>query len=104
MIDTKEFWNAFTSSDFTDCQDFIKGIEGEDIRFPTPLNFTHLPEEATETVETYLTVEDLQNAYVKAIADGATHCGGESLSIEDPDACFTNTVLQYALYGKVVFG
>ena len=104
MIDTNEFWDAFTSSEFADCQDFIKGIEGEDLRFPLPLNFIHITENDNTEVETYLTVEQLKEAYAKAITNNETHCGGESLDMDDPDACFTNTVLQYALYGKVVFG
>jgi hypothetical protein len=102
-IDTEEFWDAFTGSDFATCNDFITGIEGESLMTPSPMNFTHLNKDDNGESETYLTLENLKDAYIKAITNGEKHCG-ESLNLDDPDACFANIVLQYAIYGEVVFG
>jgi hypothetical protein len=102
-INTEEFWEALTGSDFSTCQDFIKGIEGETLQTPSPLNFTHLNKDDNGESETYLTVSQMKTAYIKALINGESHCG-ESLNLDDPDACFANIVLQYAIYGEVVFG
>lgn len=102
-IDTEEFWEAMTGSGFSNCQDFLTGIEGESLRTPSPLNFTHLNKDDNGESETYLTIEQMKNAYIKALINGESHCG-ESLNLDDPDACFAYIVLQYAIYGEVVFG
>lgn len=94
-------WEATTGSDFAYCSDFILGIEGGTLKFPSDLNFTYVTLDGGES-EKYITPQDLVDAYTKAKTD--KHCGNESIDVEDYDACFAYTVLQYAIYGEVHFG
>jgi len=51
-----------------------------------------------------ITLEQLANGYLLALTKGQKHCGGYSLDLEDPDACFGDLVCQYAIFGEVVYG
>lgn len=51
-----------------------------------------------------LTLEDLANGYEKALNEEQTHCGGYSLDVNDPDACFGDMVIQYAIFGELTYG
>ena len=57
-------------------------------------------EEATLSKE--LTVVDLANAWSNLTTSGWVHCGEESL--DEPDACSTDAVLQQALFGELIYG
>jgi hypothetical protein len=49
-----------------------------------------------------LTANDLAQAFAKLTFDGWAHCGG--CTIDDPDACVVDAVLQQAIFGEQVFG
>ena len=102
-INTEDFWDALTGADFGNCQDFVTVIGRWESDVPSGLAFTHLNKDDDGESETYLTLEQMKAGYVKALENGDSHCG-ESLNLDDPDACFAYIVLQYALYGEVVFG
>jgi hypothetical protein len=52
----------------------------------------------------FVTVEDLRTGFEKALIAGQTHCGGYPLDLEDYDACFCDMVMQYAIFGELVYG
>lgn len=52
----------------------------------------------------FVTVEDLRLGFEKALAKGQTHCGSYPLDIEDADACFGDMIIQYAIFGELVYG
>ena len=35
---------------------------------------------------------------------GQTHCGSHALDPEDYDACFGDMIIQYAIFGKLIYG
>jgi hypothetical protein len=50
-----------------------------------------------------VTLAQLVEAYGKALSNGETHCG-VSLSLDDSDECFGDIVLQYAVFGEMIYG
>lgn len=52
----------------------------------------------------HLNINDLARGYKKAREAHQTHCGHFSINIEDADACFGDMVIQYAIYGELVYG
>ncbi len=52
----------------------------------------------------FLSVEDLRKGYEKALTAGQTHCGNYPLDHEDYDACFADIVIQYGIFGDLVYG
>lgn len=59
-------------------------------------------EEVNDKTRATLTAEDFANAYTALINEGWAHCGG--CTIDDPDACVVDAVLQQAIFGEQVFG
>ena len=54
---------------------------------------------------TFVTVEDLAKAYSQILSEGKYHCGQPvSSDVSDWDACVSDYVLQYALFGKLIYG
>jgi len=101
----QDIWEALTGSEFATCQDFLTFVLGSNANEPSDLNVGYLSQPNDVEVETTLTFDDIKLALTKAIADNMTHCGGyEIANLDDSDACFAYIVLQYALYGTVVFG
>ena len=101
----KDIWEALVGSDFATCQDYITFVLGATSDEPCELNIGYLAEPAEVEVETTLTFNEIKLALAKAIASGETHCGGyEIADLDNSDACFAYIVLQYALYGTVVYG
>ena len=49
-------------------------------------------------------VEDLRRGYELAMNAGQTHCSGYPLDLEDYDDCFGDMVIQYAIFGKLIYG
>jgi hypothetical protein len=52
----------------------------------------------------FVSVEDLRTGFEKALLANQTHCGGYPLDLEDYDACFGDMVIQYGIFGKLVYG
>lgn len=51
------------------------------------------------------TLEDLANGYVLASNAGQTHCGHYQVSdLEEADACTGDMIIQYAIFGELVYG
>jgi len=62
-------------------------------------------EEGEMTGLTVVTVEDLANAYSKILSEGLYHCGGlVSPDLDEWDACVSDYVLQFAIFGELIYG
>ena len=80
--------------------DLWKMVDGE--LQPSPQNF-----KVWDSIEEKwhpVTLENLRSGYEKALTAVQSHCGGYPLDIEDSDACFGDIVIQYAIFGKLVYG
>lgn len=49
-----------------------------------------------------VTLEKLAKGYAQARAEGVTHCGG--CALDDGDACVEDILMQYAIFGEMVYG
>lgn len=59
------------------------------------------PNDERKTITKSFTALDLLHAYKEM--PNKTHCGGCAL-IGDPDACSSDLILQWAMYGEIVYG
>lgn len=66
--------------------------------YSVTLRFEEVDGVTTKTLK----AEDFAKAYIALVREGWKHCGG--CAIDDPDACVTDTVVQYACFGEAVFG
>jgi hypothetical protein len=80
--------------------DLWKTVDGE--LQPNPQDFKIWDIE--ENKWHFVTVEDLRTGFEKALKANQTHCGGYPLDLEDYDACFCDMVMQYAIFGELVYG
>jgi uncharacterized protein (DUF169 family) len=63
------------------------------------------PEDEESTLFKYVTVKDLADALGKIVNSEVYHCGERvSANLARWDSCCSDYVLQFALFGKVVFG
>jgi|APCry1669188910_1035180.scaffolds.fasta_scaffold01292_17 hypothetical protein len=63
------------------------------------------PEDEESTLFKYVTVKDLADALGKIVSSEVYHCGERvSARLDHWDSCCADYVLQFALFGKVVFG
>ena len=79
---------------------WITNAEGELVG--NPQDFSVLEDE--EDKWHVVTLEDLRTGFEKALNAGQTHCGSYPLDIEDADACFGDFVVQYAVFGELIYG
>ena len=79
---------------------WITNAEGDSIGNPQDFKVYEDEEDKWHTV----TLEDLRVGFEKALNEGTTHCSGHPLDIEDNDACFGDIVVQYAVFGELIYG
>jgi len=61
--------------------------------------------EGGASITKQISVSDLRKAFDKAVSSGYRHCGGYGYAdVDDWDACVSDTLLQLAFYGDVIFG
>jgi len=60
------------------------------------------PDDPSTTLSKELTVVDLANAWSALTESGWHHCGNNTL--DDPDACTSDAVLQQAVFGELIYG
>ena len=77
-----------------------KEQDGELVANPQDVKIYDAEEGKTHVV----TVEDLRRGYELALKAGQTHCGSHALDPEDYDACFGDMIIQYAIFGKLIYG
>ena len=109
-INTDEFWEAITGSDFYGCSDFVahSSLTTNETKKSITLKYFDVNNGVDEngyykTIKETLTIEKLVIAYNTLLDDNQTHCGGHSLNYHDYDGCFAYLVLQQACYGEVMF-
>lgn len=74
--------------------------DGKIVPNPQPVRVYDSIGEKSHVVE----VEDMRRGYELAIKAGQTHCGGYPLDTEDYDGCFGDMIIQYAIFGELVYG
>lgn len=105
--DYEDIWEALSGSDFVGCEYWITEMDSSEGEEGRPFPVTHLnPEgEEKELVTTMVSKEMIIEGFRKAVVEGATHCYGYPIEdLEDYDGCFPFQVLQYAIFGKLIFG
>jgi len=63
------------------------------------------PDKAPEYLTTQVSKFTLLNAYSALLKEGKYHCGEPvPTSLDEWDSCVSGYVLQYALFGKLIYG
>jgi len=110
-ITIEQLWESVWGCDgkgMTFWSNKVRKLNGHDIDLwhrdwtPNPQNFKVF--DYIENKWHAITLDKLVIGYEKALTEEQTHCGGYSLDIEDPDACFGDMVIQYAIFGKLIYG
>lgn len=111
-ISINDLWEAVWGSDgmgMTYWSSQVRKPDGTDIDLwvmpdyePNPQDFKVYDDEQEKWHTVRL--EDLCNGYLLALKSGQNHCGGYTLDLEDPDACFGDMVIQYAIFGELTYG
>jgi hypothetical protein len=110
-----ELWEAVFGSDgagMVHWSSQIRNENGQDIDLwidlesgesvTNPQNFRVYEDEEEKWHD--VSLEQLRMGFEKAMIDNATHCGGYPLKLDDYDACFGDTVIQYAVFGEMIYG
>jgi hypothetical protein len=110
-----ELWEAVFGSDGAGMVHWsteIRNENGEDIDLwiddangesvTNPQNFRVYEDEEEKWHD--LSLEQLRVGFEKALMDNASHCGGYALKLDDYDACFGDIVIQYAVFGELIYG
>lgn len=111
-VNINDLWSAIWGSDGAGSNYWCskirtidgKGIDlwiGEDLD-PNPQDFTIYDHE--QEIWYDVSLVQLANGYARALNNGSRHCGTYSLSLEDPDSCFGDIVLQHAVFGEMIYG
>jgi hypothetical protein len=79
---------------------WIDDASGESVTNPQNFRVYEDEEEKWHNVS----LEQLRIGFEKAMIENATHCGGHTLDLEDNDACFGDIVVQYAVFGELIYG
>lgn len=111
-IDIDEVWSNFWCSDGAGVNYWVSKIrkpDGEGISMwvekdgrlvPNPQDFKVFDAEQQDWHT--VTLEQLALGYATAKAKGVTHCGG--CALDDSDACVEDIILQYAIFGEMLYG
>lgn len=105
-IDADEVWSDIFGSgwEYSDWFVGVKYHDGGDWDIPSNITIRHWdPEtEGERVISTDLSVKQVLEAYAKLLSERYTHCG--NCALDDPDACTSDAVLQYAVYGEFIYG
>ena len=117
-IDMSELWEAIWGSDGSgvtywcdkirkpdggDIDIWVNNEAGELVGNPQDFMLQVFDESHGDTEWHTVTLQQLADAYAKALSAGETHCG-EGLSLADADECLGDIVLQYACFGEMIYG
>ena len=104
QVDVEQVWSDTLGSGWEYSEWFL-GIryDGGDWDKSCNAKLRHLSKTDEEViVTTEFTPEMLVEAYNRLVREKYTHCGG--CSMDDPDACTSDAVLQYMVYGDLIYG
>ena len=104
-IDPQDFWDAVFGCGDVGFRYWASETDFSDsILRPCDFTIKYEDEDTEQITERTLTIDDLKRGYELALKEGQKHCGGYDLDMEDPDACFGDMVIQYAIFNKLVYG
>ena len=100
-----DVWNALVGSDFVGLSHWIESLDCDWEKKYEEFPVTHLSQDDETSVTTIVTSGMIVDGFKKAVIEDETHCGGCRISdLENPDSCFADVILQYAIFGELVFG
>ena len=63
------------------------------------------PDDEEQVLKVKVGIDDLVKGLQIVYREGTTHCGGIFVGdIEDPDSCTPDIILQFAVFGEVIYG
>jgi hypothetical protein len=104
-IDADEVWSDIFGSGWEHSDWWVRITHHDDGAWdkPSPITVKHWGRDDDTVIEvTHLTVEQVLTAYAKLLGERYTHCGG--CPLDDPDACTSDAVLQFAVFGEFIYG
>ena len=110
-VNINDIWEALWGSDGIGMEwvSHVRTAKGEGIKFWDE-NWTPLPQpfrvyDIEERKWHDVSLEDLVKAYQIALDNKAMHCGDCLVAdLDDPDACTGDILLQYAVFGELIYG
>lgn len=113
-ITNEQLWEAVWGCDgagMTHWSNKVRKPNGDDIDLWLMKDGKHVPNvqdfkvfDVWEDKWHKVTVKNLFKGFAMALKAKQTHCNGYALDVEDYDACFGDMIIQYAVFGKLVYG
>lgn len=105
MTDYDDIWEALTGSDFMGLSHWVATMSCDYREPEKPFPVTHLQEHDDDYVTTTVTPVMIKDGFIKAVEANQHHCGHYRIEdLDNQDGCFADIVMQYAIFGKLVFG
>ncbi len=97
------YWaSKIRKPDGSDIDLWVKGDEEHSL-LPNPQDFKVYDDYEEKWLPCSL--EQLGKGYEIAMATNATHCGGcLTADLDDPDECSGDQIIQFAIFGKLIYG
>jgi len=106
VVGAEDFWSNVLGSGWEDAPWWQKWTYSEGSSWDKPGLLTlscEDPEDQTKIIKKELNIDDLVRGYVLALEDGFHHCGAK-IDWENLDLCGSDGILQYAFFGKLIYG
>lgn len=105
-IDAQELWSGVLGSAYESFEWWLgeKYVGDADWETPGQVIITYEDPDTNEAKRKTLDVNDFARAYQMALKNKNYHCGSYKIDIEDPDACVGDIVMQYAIFGEIIYG
>ena len=103
-IDANELISAVFDNLWSDSSSWVRSYKEVSDQELVTVTFDN-PVEGPEEITRDVTAEHLVEAYANLIKDQKYHCGTiVPIDLEEWDSCVSDYVLQYALFGELVYG
>lgn len=107
-VNAEEFWSAVFGSAWETWEWWVglNYLEGSDWDKVGQVEITALDPDGnqeTDTIKKVLGLDDIVNAFTKAVTDNKSFGGFDPHEL-DLDACDGDVVIQYAMFGDVIYG
>jgi hypothetical protein len=106
-VDVRDFWSNILGSGWEDGEHWRKWkySEGSDWNEPGLLTlWCEDPDDYDKVLKKEFNIDDLVRGYVLAIEADYHHCGTYKMDWENLDFCSSDAILQYAFFGKLIYG
>jgi hypothetical protein len=99
-----EVWEAVNGGGVRDKQwEHIRFSDGADWETPGILYVGVRDPDSDALIHKSFTADDLRNVYLSMPMDARKHCGRDDV-VGNPDACSWEQIMQWAFFGKLVWG